>query len=748
MEVVQFKQGDIIAKKNDTVKKWYIIQQGNVVQKNHFVETELGTNSIIGILEQDFFICDYIAKTDCVMIPFDCHGVSDLKHFLENEAKMRELFLRTSMVQRYQQFRVYDKLSRDAAKFTTFIDNVYEQYQTIGAKARFDNPNGPDINNFEPLNVTHKLQQWEIDSCASLMVNGIEDYMKLYTIDDSLCVGAIMETSAQMHRVAQGISEMIGFFKYNKELLVSDKKRDLLHSFINLEIHMKKNNLDCQESEQIIEQIMKFARVVGIYEEELLDKCLNEYEKAKALDVSMSGSDDDMAGASSDLEFIINYAGYVDEEKEMILSHFSDFSSCYGDTQKDETAYQLKKHCIKEFYEIYKKCFFKAVEQPSVPTTIEMFLNFGYMDKSYLDEDKIDGLFSIATHMELCQSDHVFTMFDWLKKVYQGDKEPSKNEFDMDFGQYLLDEYKQGNIQKSDIEKIKAQPVARTEFEIDNMFKSVNRITYGNITNFSCVLNGNDLFNDPDKMLTTRDKIYEAINMVRVIDYSAFYRPIYSHGLPGDMKHESLMQEILPDIILMPNAGTKAMMWQETASVKNDTPARFMIPIFTGSDLNELMIELIARYRWEICRKIQGVRWNDIREHSLTSDYYDYLQFYRKNHDLSPEAKEQLKTALSRAKNNFREVFVKDYLNWIKYESKGGFRLNKVVRMIMFTYCPFSKDIRGKLLDSPMYTNAIHKFKANNMKTLKRLQGVYDKYEKEGGEITPEMKENINFYEM
>ena len=189
-------------------------------------------------------------------------------------------------------------------------------------------------------------------------------------------------------------------------------------------------------------------------------------------------------------------------------------------------------------------------------------------------------------------------------------------------------------------------------------------------------------------------------------------------------------------------------MWQETARVKNDTPARFMIPIFTGSDLNELMIELIARYRWEICRKIQGVRWNDIREHSLTSDYYDYLQFYRKNHDLSPEAKEQLKTALSRAKNNFREVFVKDYLNWIKYESKGGFRLNKVVRMIMFTYCPFSKDIRGKLLDSPMYTNAIHKFKANNMKTLKRLQGVYDKYEKEGGEITPEMKENINFYEM
>ena len=81
-----------------------------------------------------------------------------------------------------------------------------------------------------------------------------------------------------------------------------------------------------------------------------------------------------------------------------------------------------------------------------------------------------------------------------------------------------------------------------------------------------------------------------------------------------------------------------------------------------------------------MCRKIQGVRWNDIRERSLTSDYYDYLQFYRKNRELSAETKDQIKGALTRAKNNFREVFVKDYQNWIKYEAKGGFRLNRYVR--------------------------------------------------------------------
>ena len=87
------------------------------------------------------------------------------------------------------------------------------------------------------------------------------------------------------------------------------------------------------------------------------------------------------------------------------------------------------------------------------------------------------------------------------------------------------------------------------------------------------------------------------------------------------------MKEVLPDIILMPNAGTKAMMWQETAGVKRDTSARFMFPVFTAVDLEDMMIETMGRYRWEICRKIQGVHWNDIREKSLTAEYCDYMQF-------------------------------------------------------------------------------------------------------------------------
>ena len=208
------------------------------------------------------------------------------------------------------------------------------------------------------------------------------------------------------------------------------------------------------------------------------------------------------------------------------------------------------------------------------------------------------------------------------------------------------------------------------------------------------------------------------------------------------------MKEVLPDIILMPNVGSRALMWQETAGVKNDTPARFLFPMFTSMDMEDLMRETIARYRWEICRKIQGVYWNDLREPSLTSEYCDYMQFYRKNSELSAEAKDKIKTDLARCRNSQKEVFVKDYDNWMKYESQGSFRLNKVSRSILMKYCPFAKEVRSALMANPQYQKGFMKFEVDNERKRKKLRAMYDKYEASGAQLTPELLENMKYYEM
>ena len=249
-------------------------------------------------------------------------------------------------------------------------------------------------------------------------------------------------------------------------------------------------------------------------------------------------------------------------------------------------------------------------------------------------------------------------------------------------------------------------------------------------------------------MAVTAERIEGAINKIRCLDYSVLYREVMFSDPAHGINQEWLMHEVLPDVILMPDAGTRAVMWQETVGAKSNTPARFLFPMFSAADLDELMVETMGRYRWEICRRIQGVYWNDIRERSLTSEYCDYIQFYRKNTDLSVDAKDKIKTALARARNSYREVFVKDYQSWMKYESAGSFRLNKVARDIMVRYCPFAKDVRQNLMQNPQYQNVFRKLDAENQKKVQRLTAMYDKYEAAGGEITPELNENLKYYQM
>ena len=72
MEVLKFQRDQVIAKKNDKVKYWYLIQEGSVIQKFDFSEVKLGKNAIIGMLERDIFLYDYVADEDTVLVSFVC----------------------------------------------------------------------------------------------------------------------------------------------------------------------------------------------------------------------------------------------------------------------------------------------------------------------------------------------------------------------------------------------------------------------------------------------------------------------------------------------------------------------------------------------------------------------------------------------------------------------------------------------------------------------------------------------------
>lgn len=751
MQVMKIQKGKRIAKRKDIVKEWYLIQSGSVIQKLGLAEITLGPNAIIGIMERDWFICDYIAGEDTAIAAIPCGNAEDLKNILAANERYRIVFLRTAIEQRHRIFVLYSQLYRRTSQFHAFVQTVYHDYKTFCSNYQLDEQAFPQMDYFNRLEMKHKAEAWEVNNSTSLIKNVLKDYIQMMVKDDSLCVGVIMEASAQMHRAMLGIGEMVTYLSDHREILLAESENDIFHLYFDLAVRSGKRHLDIAPVQQELTFLSGFIRKIQLYEPALIQTRIRQYEEYDFDNVASAQLSRKIDVLTEDcLKHILDFAQTGPEEADAFLAQVNAYRNLPDMTSTDAAAYKIRKQIAPLFYQIYYQVFLQAVEhEDEASPIIEMFLNFGFMDTKLAGEENAKALYDLTGRLRQFQSERVYTIFSWLKSIYFGRNEPSKNEFELDYPAYLLEQRKNGDLTEEQVKKMLHDQKEKVRFEIQNMFSSANRITYGKITTFCPILCEFDLINTIDKMAVTVERLEEELNKIRKIDFSAFYREInFTNSANDILSHEQLMTEVLPDIILMPNAGTRAMMWQETADKRRDTPARFLFPIFTAANLEEMMIETTGRYRWEMCRKIQGVRWNDIREKSLTSEYCDYLQFYRKNRDLSADAKDKLKTAIQRAKNNYREVFVKDYQSWINYESKGSFRLNKVAREILIVYCPFAKDIRTALKVNPMYQLSIPKFERDQAKKVQRLNALYEKYQKAGGEITEELKENLLYCQL
>lgn len=762
MEVLNVQANQFIAKRKDKVREWYLIQEGTVLQKFDFTEVVLGKNAIIGILASDSFPCDYIAQTDTTLAVFTCENYEDLKRILANQERLRSIFLKTAIEQRHQMFCLYADLQLKTRQFHAFVEAVYNDYKNMCNQFRIETQLFPRMEQFKPLEMKHKAENWEMNSSLALIKNYMLEYIRLMEKDDSLSIGTIMEASAQMRRVTQGIGEMESYLLYNKDVLLAESGNDIFQLFFDLAMRAGANHFDIEPIKKEFNLMIEFIKKMKFYDKKLVLYRVSEYTEYDfengALDEHAVIKEEDISAEPEQLEsrekidvltHILDFAGMNEAQMEEVREKMEAYRGLPDMFSTESEAYAIRKKLIPIFYDIYEKIFFHIVKDGKTATPIvKMFLTFGFMDAQLVGEENINTLYALIEHLEMFNSENVYTIFQWLNAIYKGEKEPSRNEFDLDYPAYIADQRKNGLVKQADVPALLKNQEEKVKFELRNMFTSGNRITYGKITTFCPLLCEFDLLNSIDKMLVTVDKLDEALHNIRKLDFSVFYRDGMFSDPEKDVVREVIKKEVLPDIILMPNAGTKAMMWQETAGARRDTPGRFLFPILTAADLDEMMLETVGRFRWEICRKEQGVRWNDIREKSLTSEYCDYIQYYRKNHELSPDAKEKIKNALMRARNSYREVFVKDYVSWMKYEARGSYRLNRIARDIFVRYCPFTKEIRSELKANPMYTSGISRFEVENVRKTQRIVGVYEKYKKAGGQITQELRDNLLFYQM
>ena len=397
-------------------------------------------------------------------------------------------------------------------------------------------------------------------------------------------------------------------------------------------------------------------------------------------------------------------------------------------------------------FKLYLCCYRKIREgllHP--PKAVELFMNFGMLDERLLDEEHLRFLCSIEPEANEgpCK---VVTMMEWLDMIHDGKREPSKSEFDEDYVENLRSLKKQGEITEQEQKALLMDMDRRVEYEVMNMQMSNSRTLYGQPSSYMPILYKEAIFGYLDKLLVTRKKINESVQRLVKVDYSVFYREVIYSNTELKIINETVLKNVYPDVILFPLFGTNAAMWQEIGSKNKGTPGRFCFPIMTSSNIDDMMVKMFGRFRWELCRCIQGMAWNDVKVKSLTSEYMDYIQFYRKNRDLSDEARDKVKLQIQKSRNNSRETFLIDYEAWIKNEANGSMKMNKVARELLATYCPFEKEIRMKLNAQRPYEVAQARSFRNAVKKKQELELKIKALQKVTPKVPDEIINTYKFY--
>ncbi|MCR5508469.1 MAG: hypothetical protein K6F34_07270 [Lachnospiraceae bacterium] len=688
----------------DSVQTLDIITKGVVRANGDYCTIDLLPGSIIGIGEfpGDKYIFTYEVAEEATVYSYPYETEASLVALFKGNPKLLSTLVAASVrFAKNMQSAVLDTMEFARTEHAR-LKSALEEYPSVAISAGITPRSFDELSSFEAPGMLDKAKGWHRDFVEDLYANEAKFKKDFYAVP-SIGLGIGLTVNMYALESRDFMSEVIEYM--NEFTRVSRDFKN--HWILTKEKAAAKTNGGADASPETID--------------ESISNCLS------AINEFASPVPELFDGFASDLE---EFIGNPDR---------------YG---SEDATRKLRRDLAAKFYDLYLEVFLQAYKTnwEAIPLGIRMFLLFGFVDETLAGADHTNKLAAIAATVKPGSDKRVVTIFEWLSLIYEGTVVPSKNEFDLDYPGYLRELKKEGRITAAGEKELLESMFDRLKFEIKNLFSIGNRVTFGRITTFVPVFDKENVTKAIDQAYLSPAVVNEQINKIRSIDFTAFCRQgVFSMPEAG-VNSFFTTDEVLPYVILMPNIGSRASLWQEIDSKKRNTPARMIVSILHTESFEDTMIRLVGEFRWEMCKTEQGVHWNDVSDPSLTALYCDYLQFYRKNSQLSIEVRDKISVSLKNNANNFKKVFISDYYQYIKYESQYALRLNKLARSILFTFCPFSHDIVSGLSDNPQYAQLIAKHEADVKQRQKMLNNLCVKFDKAGVGVPSEIRKQIELW--
>lgn len=707
MDIIELKKGDTLHEAGSTVETIEIISKGTIRISNAYSHLDLESGSVIGLSETpgENYLFYYEAVEDTVVYSYAYQQPGDFAYVIRDNPKVAPFLAAECIHMASEVYAVFEKQYEDADQDYQQIRANYAEYSMLCTMAGRQPQIFPEVLELVPISREEIIPEWQSSMIDALQAHQAELKKNFYPLSADICIGYIMYVKDFIKKIAK-------------------------------------------ESQKITAYRKSLIRTTMAFRTEFMD--LQSKTAAMRNDTSAAGPDntEQIPSFEGSLDRILSYSGLPADDREQFHRLLHSFSLTMQHTDLSDEARMMRREIASMFYRIYTGAFLKSLKDDHIPDELKMFFLFGFMDESLVGHENTVSLYHFMKSWTPDPEGKVLTIYDWLRLIYEGKVEPSMNEFNLDYPAYLKEQKSIGNITAEEAASLLNNQEHWLNFEISNLFAMGNRMTFGRVASFVPVLNQSMILSPLKNELMTPALLHSVIDRILGADFSCFYREVVYSAPALGINQFFYQKEILPYIILMPNVGGRGAMWQEIEGRRRNTPARMLISIFHTDDPETSLLHMCGEYRWELCKTVQGVHWNDVTDPSLTSIYTDYLQFYKKNHSLSEDQKEKVRDEIKKNSNKYREVFITDYIQYMKYEQNGSLRLNRVARTILFTFCPFSQQIRDQLSANPQYAELIQVRSTHIKASLHALSGIIRKVQTQGADLPDEIQQQVRYLQL
>ena len=762
--VNQLKAEEVLYNEGDATGCLYMVLKGRLRLKGRGYVLNPGVGSILGIeqLDGESFKNLCYTQEGAGVYALNADTVKTLGNLLKSNKDYGGIavfnhagFLKEYVLQ-------YRRLCAESEALYNELKDYYAKYLGLINSSGCKAPLIPEIPQLEQPD-TFKDADDRIEAYLEYSKIPLDTMKAFYATGGMLAAETIVSLYELEEDMQEACNEACDYMVNAFMLLSGDENYSLYRNLLSLGIEMKAAGVNTADLDDMIGGCFaRRDRIKAIITQTTGSMWYDNEEIIKSLYLSYKSGEDFRAEGESDnaadgetiytldslndtMKQLIEFGEYPEDKAEAFEAAVDQYMNMQDRDSTDDVARKLRSTLATHYYDLYYRVAVNYLDGKAAEPAIEMFLDFGLLSEKLLTKDQLAELAAVKRDLSSSPC-AVHSMSKWLKGIYDGSWDPSRNGMGQDYLEMIREMKKNGALDAEHEKQMLKDKKKKLEHEIKEVLMAGNRVVNGQLSIFVPFIHSGMFIGKLDSAYNSGTKINDAVNRILGIDFSLFRRETLYSDVEGGIDREYLMKQVYPDFIVFPMVGQNIIMWQEICGRKRDTPARFFVPAFSYGNFDDMLVKACGRFRWDMCKTIQGPNWNNIQMHSLTSEYSDYIQFFKKNHDLSDERKEKIKLQIQRGRNNLREIFTLDYEVWIKNESTGAMKLNKVVREILATYCPFAAPIKKKVTSQPMYEEAFMRDTRERGKKARELQLRMKGMENKGIEIPDELRETLDYY--